>query len=68
MKYIVKNCPIYQIRCHECYKYCHRCIDCLIKRVIEEVEWEIKTIPNENNRGDLAERILSMFEIESEEE
>ena len=67
-KYVVKNCPAYLGA--DCVGFgnggCSICTDCPIKRVIEEVKWEIKAIPNENNRGDLAERILSMFEIESE--
>lgn len=41
---------------------CADCIDCVIKQVIEECKWE--TNIDVNDRGDLAERILSSFDIE----
>jgi len=62
-KYIVKNCGC-NPSCDECYINCKDISDCLLKRVIKEIEWELRAIPD----SDLAERILSMFEIERVEE
>ena len=64
-KYIVWNCPAYlgdEDYC-TCYlEVCSDCTDCVIKQVIEECKWE--TNIDVNDRGDLAERILSSFDIE----
>lgn len=67
-QYIVKNCPAFTPQAYEhcCsldgnYK-CEGCTDCVIKQVIEECKWE--TSIDVNDRGDLAERILSSFDIE----
>lgn len=64
-KYIVKNCPTLMGN-RLCYgkvvKQCADCTDCVIKQVIEECKWE--TNIDVNDRGDLAERILSSFDIE----
>jgi len=68
MSYIVKNCPCYskdwscQSKDNITGKYCQDCTDCVIKQVIEECKWE--TNIDVNDRGDLAERILSSFDIE----
>lgn len=68
-KYIVKNCPAYCYLGGECHNKegwygasCYEVIDCVIKQVIEECKWE--TNIDVNDRGDLAERILSSFDIE----
>jgi hypothetical protein len=42
--------------------FCKDCTDCVIKQVIEKCKRE--TNIDVNNRGDLAERILSSFHIE----
>lgn len=69
-KYIVKNCKSnYKLngkyvcgapRIH--HYFCQDCTDCVIKQVIEECKWE--TNIDVNDRGDLAKRILSSFDIE----
>ena len=66
-RYIVKNCPaIYEFFNYYCKEHseglCADCTDCVIKQVIEECKWE--TNIDVNDRGDLAERILSSFDIE----
>lgn len=67
-RYTVKNCPAFIPQAYEhcCnldgnYK-CEYCTDCVIKQVIEECKWE--TNIDVNDRGDLAERILSSFDVE----
>jgi hypothetical protein len=66
MSYIVKNCPCYEFGfCtshHIKVRGCINCTDCVIKQAIEECKWE--TNIDVNDRGDLAERILSSFDIE----
>jgi hypothetical protein len=71
MSYIVKNCPAILKMTKICDAYettrdlpqfCKDCTDCVIKQVIEECKWE--TNIDVNDRGDLAERILSSFDIE----
>lgn len=69
MSYIVKNCPVYlENGLDFCFAknvteaFCHNCTNCIIKQVIEECKWE--TNIDVNDRGDLAERILSSFDIE----
>ena len=79
IKYIVNNCPIYKSKCHECYKYCHSCVDCLIKRVIEKCNEHIEpfmygiseqptdtamTYTEKRCKAYFAMQILDMFEIE----
>lgn len=69
MKYIVKNCPSIlpmtklcdSESMFNCGTYCKDCTDCVIKQVIDECKWE--TNIDINDRGDLAERILSSFDI-----
>lgn len=66
-KYIVKNCPAgYEFFNYYCKQgdkeLCQDCTDCVIKQVIDECKWE--TNIDVNDRGDLAERILSSFDIE----
>lgn len=67
-KYIVKNCPCNVTTEDMCdcentnETYCQDCTDCVIKQVINECKWE--TNIDVNDRGDLAERILSSFDIE----
>ena len=41
-KYIIKNCPIYRSKCHECYKYCHSCVDCLLKQIVEKCKSRVE--------------------------
>ena len=71
-RYVVLNCPScrqYQVGIYTCDDFydcdlqrCQDCTDCVIKQVIEECKWE--TNIDVNDRGDLAERILSSFDIE----
>lgn len=66
-KYIVKNCPARPIIwndnwCNKEQQFCQNCTDCVIKQVINECKWE--TNIDINCRGDLAERIISEFDIE----
>lgn len=74
MKYVIKNCPcLYILRDMDLIckntpteqKECHLISDCLLKRIVDECKKEIE-IPL-SARGDLAERILSEFEIEEVE-
>ena len=64
-RYVVLNCPTLMGN-RLCYskeiRQCADCTDCVIKQVIEECKWE--TNIDVNDRGDLAERILSSFDIE----
>ena len=64
-RYVVLNCPTLMGN-RLCYgkvtRQCVDCTDCVIKQVIEECKWE--TNIDVNDRGDLAERILSSFDIE----
>ncbi|WP_405316459.1 hypothetical protein [Faecalibacillus faecis] len=69
-KYIVKNCKSnYKLGgkyiCDALripHYLCQDCTDCIIKQVIEVCKWE--TNIDVNDRGNLAERILSSFDIE----
>ena len=64
-RYIIKNCEQIHSSDNFCWSkniLCQDCTDCVIKQVIEECKWE--TNIDVNDRGDLAERILSYFDIE----
>ena len=78
MKYIIKNCPNYlpeffylgACKCEKGSsingKYMDNCkdiSDCLLKQIAGECKEEIEILP-EIQRGDLAERIFSLLEIE----
>ena len=67
-KYIIKNCPAITQMTKLCDNACPKITmckdipDCLLKRIVNECKWE--TNIDVNDRGDLAERILSELEIE----
>lgn len=72
---IIKNCPSCQDYdvfglpnegcCYHYNDYCKYHDDCIIKQIVNECNWEIQAEPDYNNRGDLAERILSMLETKN---
>ena len=73
MRYIVKICPScknYNVFglpkegcCYHYMDYCKNYSNCLLKQIAGECKEEIEILP-EIQRGDLAERIFSLLEIE----
>ena len=66
-KYIVKNCPCYELENCNCehleHKYCDDCADCPIKQVVE------KCLPQSHipEVDDLKEQILQTLQVEEAE-
>lgn len=72
-KYVIKNCPAYsenQGVYWTCYEdnnalLCQDCNNCLLKEIYDECKEEIGI--DIDLRGDLAERIMSKFDIQEVE-
>lgn len=70
-QYTIRNCPGLWYRCKDiCVlehtetgipKSCNGVPDCLLKRIYDECKGETEIDINE--RGDLAERIMALFEV-----
>lgn len=64
-KYIIKNCPIQKSQCHECYKYCYDCTDCVMKRIVELCKERVKG--RYSDTYNLAGKILKLLDIQEVE-
>lgn len=75
-KYIIKNCPIQKSQCHDCYKYCQDCTDCVLKQIVElckgiECPCEYKGADcwecTESGARRLADKICQLLDIQEVE-